>query len=124
MTALHTRRNLIHLDAVIGMFAPDIAPDALPERERHVRRLNYFAHGEITRRALYAPRVGGNVTALDIAKQAMADKGLSFEDRRVRTEFCRSINMQLNAMRRERKVERVGEGRGERRRLANSGEPE
>jgi hypothetical protein len=112
------RADLIHLDAVIRLFAPDIAPDALPERERHVRRLSYFAHGEITRRALDALRVGGTVTALDIAKQAMADKGLSFEDRKVRTEFCRRISMQLNAMRRERKVERVGEGRGARWRLA------
>jgi hypothetical protein len=113
------RAVLIHLDVVIRMFAPDLAPDALPERERHVRRLNYFSHGEITRRALDMLRVGGTATALDIAKRAMEEKGLSFEDRRIRTEFCRRINMQLNAMRRERKVERIGEGRGARWRLAD-----
>jgi hypothetical protein len=113
------RADLIHVDAVIRMFAPDIAPDALPERQRHVRRLNYFAHGEISRRALNMLRAGGTVTTLDIANRAMEEKELPLGDRRIRTEFCRRINMQLNAMRRERKVERIGEGRAARWRLAS-----
>jgi hypothetical protein len=114
------RADLMHLDAVIRIFAPDIEPAALPPRLRHPRRLEYFSHGEITRRILDMLRVGGTVATIDVAKKAMEDKELSFEDRRLRTEFCRRITMQLNHMRRERKVERIGEGRGSRWRLPNT----
>lgn len=106
------RADLIHLDAVIRLFAPEVEPDALPARQRHPRRLDYFAHCEITRRVLDMLQIGGTVLAIDVAKNAIEDKGLSFEDRRVRTEFCRRITMHLNHMRRERKVENIGQGRG------------
>lgn len=59
------RADLIHLDAVIRLFAPELAPDALPARQRHPRRLDYFAHGEIARRVLDMLRVGGTVAAID-----------------------------------------------------------
>jgi len=36
---------------------------------------------------------GGTIAAIAVAKQAMEDKGLSFEDRRMRREFCRRIAM-------------------------------
>ncbi len=75
------RADLAHIDAVIRLFAPDIAPDAMPERLRHPRRLNYFAHGEITRRVYDMMRGGGTVAAIDVAKQAIEEKSLSFEDR-------------------------------------------
>lgn len=112
------RADLVHLDSVIRMFAPELAPDVLPKRERHPRRLDYFAHGEITRRVYDMLRGGGTVQAIDVARRAMEEKGLSLEDRRVRTEFCRRITMQLGHMRREGKVEQVGIGRGSRWRLA------
>jgi hypothetical protein len=66
-------------------------------------------------------RGGGTVQAIDVAKRAMEEKGLSIEDRRVRTEFSRRITMQLQHLRREGKVEKVGEGRGSRWRLAEAG---
>ncbi len=112
------RADLIHLDAVIRIFAPDLPPDVLPERQRHPRRLDYFAHGEITRRVLDMLRPGGTIQAIDIAKQAIEEKGFSFEDRRVRTEFCRRITMQLNHMQRRGSVEKIGAGRGVRWKLA------
>ena len=34
------RADLIHLDAVIRLFAPEVEPDALPARQRHPRRLD------------------------------------------------------------------------------------
>jgi hypothetical protein len=56
--------------------------------------------------------------AIDIAKVALADKGLSFEDRPARTEFCRRITMQLQHLARKGVVEKVGFGRGVRWKLA------
>lgn len=112
------RANLVHIDAVIRMLAPQLNPDELPERQRRPRRLEYFAHGEITRRVLDTLReMGGPIQAVDVARRALADKGLSFEDRPVRTEFCRRITMQLQHMARKGTVERVGLGRGVRWRL-------
>lgn len=107
------RADLVHIDAVIRMLAPQLNPDELPERQRRPRRLEYFAHGEITRRVLDTLReAGGPIQAVDVARRALADKGLSFEDRPVRTEFCRRITMQLQHMARKGTVERVGFGRG------------
>jgi hypothetical protein len=92
-----------------------VSPEQIPPQTRKPRQLAYFGHGEITRRALDMLRAGGTVTSLDIAKQAMADKGLSFEgDRRTRTEFCRRITMQLTNMAHKGTVTKIGAGRGSR----------
>jgi len=113
------RANLVHLDAVIRLFAPNVSPEQIPPQTRRPRQLAYFAHGEITRRALDMLRAGGTVKAVDIAKQAMTDKGFSFEgDRRTRIEFCRRITMQLTNMARKGTVEKIGVGRGSRWQLA------
>jgi hypothetical protein len=114
------RADLIHIDAVIRMLAPQLDPGDIPERQRRPRRLEYFAHGELTRRILDALRPGGTAGAIDIAKVALADKGLSFEDRPVRTEFCRRITMQCQHMARKGVIEKVGFGRGVRWKLAPS----
>ena len=113
------RSDLVHIDAVIRLFAPDVSLEDIPPQTRKPRQLAYFAHGEITRRALDMLRKGGTVTSLDIAKQAMADKGFSFDgDRRTRSEFCRRITMQLTNMAHKGTVEKIGVGRGSRWKLA------
>jgi hypothetical protein len=113
------RADLVHIDAVIRMFAPKLDPDQIPERQRRPRRLEYFAHGEISRRCLDTLRMLGTIAAVEVARQAMADKGLSFEgDRRTRIEFCRRITMQLSAMARKGVVAKVGFGRGVRWKIA------
>lgn len=112
------RADLVHIDAVIRMLAPQLDPDHIPERQRRPRRLEYFAHGEITRRILDLLRENETVAAIDVARQALADKGLSFEDRPVRTEFCRRITMQAAHMARKGTLEKVGFGRSVRWRLA------
>lgn len=115
------RADLVHIDAVIRLLAPHLAPDELPERQRRPRRLEYFAHGEISRRILDTLRdADGPVAAIDVARRALADKGLSFEDRPVRTEFCRRITMQFRHMARKGAVEKVGFGRGVRWRISAS----
>jgi hypothetical protein len=107
------RADLIHIDAVIRMLAPKLEPGELPERQRRPRRLEYFAHGEISRRILDALRdAPGPIPAVDVARRALADKGMSFEDRPVRTEFCRRITMQFAHLARKGVVEKVGFGRG------------
>lgn len=113
------RADLVHIDAVIRMIAPSLDIEAIPERLRRPRRLEYFSHGEISRRVFDCLRErGGEIAAIDVVRKAMADKGLSFDgDRHTRIEFGRRITMQLNALGRKGKVAKLGFGRSVRWRL-------
>jgi hypothetical protein len=75
------RANLAHIDATIRVFAPDLNPNSIPPKRRY-RRSRYFAKGELFRRCLDTLRAanGSPVTALEIAKAAMADKRMSGDD--------------------------------------------
>ena len=112
-----TRADLAHLDAVIRMFAPDIPPNLLPKRLHRPRQLHCFAHGEITRRVYDMLRGGNTIQAIDVARRAMEEKELPLGDKKLTTEVSRRVAMQLNHMRRDGKVERIGRGRGARWRL-------
>ena len=113
------RADLVHIDAVLRMFAPELDLDTLPLRLHRPHRLDYFSHGEISRRVFDCLREnGGEIAAIDVVRKAMADKGLSFDgDRRTRTEFARRITMQLNGMARQGKIAKVGFGRSVRWRI-------
>ncbi|HEY3909551.1 MAG TPA: hypothetical protein VGM07_06640 [Stellaceae bacterium] len=113
------RAELVHIDAVLRLFRPDLDPADIPARKRRHARSDYFAHGEITRRAYDAMRSGVIVAAADIASLAMADKGLDgANDAKTRADFVRRITMQLNAMARDGRVAKVGSGRGVKWKLA------
>lgn len=104
--------DLAHLDAVLRLFRPDFKAEGLPVRHRRPTQSPYFAHGELTKRIFDALRIGGTVTSLDIARQAMRDKGLDPEtDPPTRTDFVRRVTQQLNALCRNGKVEKTGSGR-------------
>ena len=75
-------------------------------------------HGELTQRIFDALRVNGTVSGLEVAAQAMRDKGLDPEnDKPTRTDFVRRVALALGDMRRIGKVEKIGRGRALRWRL-------
>jgi hypothetical protein len=112
---------LVHLDAVLRMFRPDFAAEALPVRHRRPAKSPYFAHGELTKRIFDAMRVSGMVTSHEIAAEAMRDKGLDPENDSVtRTDFVRRVTLQLNDMVRKGKVEKIGRGRAMKWKLAGA----
>ncbi len=111
--------ELVHLDAVLRMFRPDFKAKGLPVRHRRPTKSPYFRHGELTQRIYDAMREHGEVTSALIAAQAMQDKGLDpSTDPATRTDFVRRVGLQLNAMQRDRKIERIGKGSALRWRLA------
>lgn len=117
------RQDLIHLDSVIRMFAPErdpagIKPKAIPRKSR------YFAMGEVSQRIREALRDarGEPLAAEDIAMQAMRDKGLDTTDTRLAADFKKRIHWTLKRLASEGKVERVGAGLGVRWRLASISE--
>src|SRR5688572_20500835 len=85
------RADLVHVDAVLRLFAPDLEPETIVSKRPAPARSRYFADGELTRRCLDTLRraQGQPVAAEQIAEAAMADKGLDPADRKTRSDFIR-----------------------------------
>lgn len=111
--------ELVHLDAVLRMFRPDFKAEALPVRHRRPTKSPYFRHGELTQRIFDALRERETINSTEVAAKAMRDKGLDPENDPVtRTDFVRRVGLQLNALQRDGKIERIGKGSTLRWRLA------
>lgn len=116
--------ELVHLDAVLRMFRPNFKAASLPVRHRRPTKSPYFRHGELTQRIFDALRQHGTVSSADVAGQAMRDKGLDpTTDPVTRTDFVRRVGLQLNALQRDSKIERIGKGSSLRWRLLTDRDP-
>jgi hypothetical protein len=112
------RAEMIHVDSVLRLFAPDIETEKIPVKPRSLRRSEYFARGELTRICLGALRNAaesseGWLTGEEITIGTMRDKGLDpMRDRRLRADFHRRILQTLDALeRRYGTVAKSGHGR-------------
>ena len=75
------RADLVHLDATLRLFAPDLEPMTIPAKRTRRSDL-WFAQGELSRRALDAVRRAREpIRAPDVVKAVMIDKGLDPADR-------------------------------------------
>jgi hypothetical protein len=74
------RADLVHVDAVLRMFAPTADPAAIPAK-RPYRRRRWFKNGELPRRILDTLR-GSEMplSAAEIAGRVMVAKGLDADD--------------------------------------------
>src|ERR1700688_896185 len=106
------RANLAHIDATIRVFAPDLNPDTIPPKRRYMRS-RYFAKGELSRRCLDMLRVanGAAVAATEIAKAAMADKGMSADDPVQLAAVTEMVLLPLGRLRRRGVVVKTGTSR-------------
>jgi hypothetical protein len=86
------RADLMHIDATLRLFAPEIDPGGIAPR-KPVTRSAYFADGELARRCMNALRMAGGspISAEQIAIQIMIAKGLDPEDRKTRSDFIRRV---------------------------------
>jgi hypothetical protein len=75
------RADLVHLDAIIRLFAPEMEPKTIPaKRIRQSDR--WFEQGELSRRVLDALRRAGEpIRAPHLVRAVMIDKGLDPADR-------------------------------------------
>lgn len=92
------RRSEMHqIDRVIKVLTPDLRTARLIAT-RHARS-KFFASGELSRRCLDAVREasGAWVTADDIARRAMQDKGFDPADE-IRDDFTRRLLWTLNRL--------------------------
>lgn len=103
--------DLFHVDAVLRLYG--VEPSEIPTKGRVPVRSAYFGRNEITRRIYDALRERGTVKAVEIAMQAMRDKGLDPKaDKKLRVHFAQRFLTSLHDLRKIGTVERVGEGKG------------
>jgi hypothetical protein len=107
--AAQLRADLIHLDAVLRMFRPELVETDLPIRRHRPMKSPHFQYSELTRRIYDALRPGEPVSSSDMASIAMRDKGIG-DDPSIRADFVRRFTMQLNHLRRQGKVRTIGRG--------------
>ena len=75
------RADLVHLDATIRLFAPEMEPKTIPAK-RIRQSVLWFEQGELSRRVLDALlRAGEPIRAPDLVRAVMIDKGLDPADR-------------------------------------------
>ena len=70
------RADLVHLDATLRLFAPELEPKTIPAKRIRQADL-WLEHGELPRRVLDALRRAGEpIHAPDVVRAVMIDKGL------------------------------------------------
>lgn len=99
---------LAHVDATLKIFAPEMKLTEIKVRQPPHARSPYFVNGEISDRCHEAMRSGKSVTAQEIAIEAMRDKGLDPEDRKLRSDFVKRIHWALGRMQANGTIERRG----------------
>lgn len=102
--------DLVHIDAVLRLY--DVDPAEIPTKGRMPVRSAYFGRNEISRRCRDMLREKGSIRADDVAVQAMRDKGLDPENRKLRADLTRRILVTLHDMVKAGQIEKVGHGRG------------
>jgi len=109
--------DLFHLDAVLKMYG--LEPDEIPTKGRMPKRSTFFGRAEITRRCYDLLRERGIIRAEDVAVKAMQEKGLDpVENRKQKIDFTRRILVSLHDLRKAGTIEKIGEKRNVKWRLA------
>lgn len=117
------RATLVHIDATLWLFDPATDPNDIPGLRRHPRRTDWFAHGEVTRRIYEAGRDDGVIWPRELARRAMADKGISEADKKIAQEVIATFAHVAAYLTRRGKLVKMGRGPGARWKLAPD-EPE
>jgi hypothetical protein len=108
---LHQRRaDLVHLDATLKLFAPDLSPRSIKPR-RPGGRNAWFRRGECTRAVLDMLRLAKHpMTSVEITDKLMAMKDIDASDAKARTGLRRTVLNLLKAGGTKGYIERI-EGR-------------
>jgi hypothetical protein len=102
--------DLVHVDAVLRLYGEE--PSEIPTKGRMPVRSAYFGRNEISRRCRDMLREKGAIRADDVTVQAMREKGLDPENRKLRADLTRRILVTLHDLMKAGTIEKVGHGRG------------
>ena len=110
--------DLVHVDAVCRLYG--LEPAEIPTKGRMPVRSAYFGRNEISRRCRDLLRERGSIRADEVTVQAMRDKGLDPENRKLRADLTRRILVSLHDLTKGGHVQKIGHGRGVRWQLLDS----
>ena len=111
--------DLFHIDQVLRLYGEE--PEDIPTKGRMPVRSAFFGRNEISRRCYEMIREKGAIKADDVTVKAMQDKGLDPEtDKKQRKDFTSRILVTLHDMRKAGTVEKIGEARNVRWKLADA----
>ncbi len=85
------RADLLHIDATLRLFDPDIRPQAIRTKHPTPQRLSYFEAGEMSRtcREVIRDAEGEPVSTEQIVSHVMGAKGLDLGDAKLHRELMR-----------------------------------
>jgi hypothetical protein len=112
--------ELAALDSVLRLYHVEGAD--IPTKGRMPVRSAYFGRSEITRRCRDMMREKGPIRAEDVTIEAMKDKGLEPENRKLRRDFTRRILLSLHELKKAGVILKLGHGRGVTWKLKEQGE--
>lgn len=113
---------MVHVDAVLRLYG--LEPSEIPTKGRMPVRSAYFGRNEVSRRIRDLLREKGSIRADEVTMQAMRDKGLDPENRKLRADLTRRILVSLHDLTKGGHVQKVGHGRGVRSQLLDAGREE
>ena len=106
------RADLVHLDATIRLFAPEMEPKRIPAKRIRQSDL-WFEQGELSRRVLDALRRAGEpIRAPDLVRAVMIDKGLDPADRPSFVRVQWKVRDTLNRLNKRGLLASAGAGHG------------
>lgn len=104
------RANLVHIDATLRLFAPEIEPDAIRPKRQNARN-EWFARGECLRLIYDILRDQDTpVGSGEIVRRLMIAKGIDAGDRTIGQLFYKAVNNTL--LRSQDSIEMVPIGKG------------
>jgi hypothetical protein len=112
------RAELVHLDVTMRLFDPDTDPEDIPAIRGYPRRTEWFARGEVTRLVYEALRGNKIIWPREIAKAAMASKGIPETDKAIRKDIVSRFTNVVYDLTRRGQLEKIGQGEGARWKLA------
>ena len=108
------RAKLMHLDATLKLFAPDMVLHTIRPKRPNGRKTSWFGHGERSRLVLSALRTAeGALTAREITGLLMADKNLDPSDLQVWDAIQKTVLAMLAGGNRKGVIQRIEGGLGE-----------
>ena len=110
------RADMAHIDATLKLFDPDAVPENIRPKAPAAARSGFFANGEISRRCREAVRRadGKQISAEEIVRWTMAEKGLDPEDARTRYNMNKRFLGALHRLHMTRAIGKIGQGLGAR----------
>src|SRR5580704_7354874 len=111
--------SLVHVDGVLRLYG--LEPAEIPTKGRMPVRSAYFGRNELSRRCRDMLREKGSIRADDVTVQAMRNKGLDPENRKLLADFTRRILVSLHDLMKAGTAHKIGHGRGVRWKLIEAG---